>query len=137
MRPGLTIDRDHLDRFAFYVDEIRTAVKANTGLGFRRVSGLLVADGLIKRASVSENLQRLAQDDMNCLEWPALLSEAEAQWRDFLNAVRVRAPEDSRIKALATLSETKAKRSGKTGTGRRASARTGAPRAERRSRKRS
>jgi hypothetical protein len=101
MRPGLTIDRDHLDRFAFYVDEIRTAVRANTALGFRRVSGLLVADGLTRRASVSESLQRLAQADMHCLEWPALLRQAEAQWREFLEAVRIRAPKDARIKALA------------------------------------
>jgi hypothetical protein len=137
MRPGLTIDRDHLDRFAFYVDEIRTAVRANTGLGFRRVSGLLVADGLSKRASVAESLQRLAQDDMHCLEWPALLSEAEAQWRDFLNAVRIRAPEDSRIKALAQLTEKKGKRTGKARSGRRSTTQGSTPRAKQRDRVRS
>ena len=103
MRPGLTVDRDHLDRFAFYRDEIRTAVRANTGLELRDVSGLLVADGLAKRASVIENLNRLRDDDMDCLEWPALLQQAEAQWRDFLEAVRTRAPDDVRIKALAAL----------------------------------
>jgi hypothetical protein len=103
MRPGLTVDRDHLDRFAFYVDEIRTTVVANTGLGLRRVSGLLVADGLAKRASVMANLDRLRQANMDCLEWPALLRQAEAQWRDFLEAVRTRAPDDVRIRALAAL----------------------------------
>ena len=69
----------------------------------RHLSGLLVADGLAKRALVIDKLNRLKQSDMDCLEWPALLQQAEAQWRDFLEAVRTRAPDDMRIKALAAL----------------------------------
>jgi hypothetical protein len=45
MRPDLTVDRAHIDRFQRYVDILRARVTANTALGFRDITGLLVATG--------------------------------------------------------------------------------------------
>ena len=104
MRPGLTVDRDHLDRFQYYIDELRNALKGNTGLPFRKASGLLVADNLNKKPSTLDLIERLKQADMECLEWPSLLNRAVGQWREFLDAVRTRAPDDERLRNLTSVS---------------------------------
>ena len=101
MRPGLEVDRDHLHRFQDYVDEIKSALRVNTAAAFREVSGLLVADKLNSRAANVQLIERLEAADMRCLEWPVLLAGARAQWRDFLDAVRARAPDDLRVKQLS------------------------------------
>lgn len=100
MRPGLTVDRAHVDRFQRYVDIIRPRVESNTGLKFQVVTGLLVADRLHTRPDLQPLLKRLADDRMECVEWSALLSRAEAQWKDFLFALSERSPEDDRVRLL-------------------------------------
>ena len=104
MRPGLTIDRSHIERFQRYVDILSTRVKANTGLtgerGFQNVRGLLVADKLHKRSEDQPLIERLANSGMTCQVWDTLLARAEAQWSDFLNVLTHRAPTDDRILAL-------------------------------------
>jgi hypothetical protein len=101
MRPGLTVDRNHINRFQQYVDILRTRVTANTGLGFREVSGLLVAEKLHRRPEDLRAFERMASDGMHCFEWRVLLDRAEAQWKEFLFALADRAPNDDRLKALA------------------------------------
>ena len=100
MRPGLTVDRDHINRYQEYVDTLRSSVTANTELGFQIVSGLLVADKLDSRRGMAQTLSRLEDDDMKALEWGGLLSRAEAQWNEFLDILVSRAPEDDRLSAL-------------------------------------
>lgn len=100
MRPGVTVDEDHIWRFARYVDTLHSHVTANTGLGFREVSGLLVADKLHRRTESERALKRIAADGMHCHEWEVLLAQAEAQWRDFLFVLEARTPKDDRIKSL-------------------------------------
>jgi hypothetical protein len=102
MRPGLTVDRDHLNRYQYYIDVVRSKVKANTELNFRSVSGLLVADKLSKAVGIQDLLQRLARDDMKAIEWGGLLERAEAQWKDFLHLLVERAPDDDRLEHLLT-----------------------------------
>jgi len=100
MRPGLTVDRDHINRYQEYIDVLRSSVAKNTDLEFRTVSGLLVADKLDRRRGMDETLKRLAQDDMRALEWHGLLERAEAQWEEFLTVLVERAPEDERLSSL-------------------------------------
>ena len=100
MRPGLTVDRDHINRYQEYIDVLRSSVAKNTELDFRTVSGLLVADRLDRKRGMDETLKRLAQDDMRALEWHGLLERAEAQWEEFLTVLVERAPEDDRLVAL-------------------------------------
>ena len=52
MRPGLTVDRNHMDRFQRYVDTLRSRIGANTALGLRDITGLLVADTLHRRPKI-------------------------------------------------------------------------------------
>jgi len=100
MRPGLTVDRSHINRFQQYIDILRVRVEANTALGLRDITGLLVADKLHWRPEDQGALQRMARDGMHCEEWRVLLDKADAQWRDFLFVLAQRAPDDDRIKAL-------------------------------------
>jgi hypothetical protein len=101
MRPGRTADRDHFNRFMHYIQVLRTRIAANTNLRIRRVSGIMIADHLEKKADTLQLLELLRQTDMTCEEWAALLASAEAKWRDFLGILVDRAPEDERLKALA------------------------------------
>ena len=100
MRPGLTADRDHLNRYQFYVDILRERLGANTQLGFDTVSGLLVADDLSRRAGMREALRRLVASDMQAIEWEGLLGRARAQWEEFLDVLVERAPADERLAGL-------------------------------------
>ncbi len=100
MRPGLTVNRDHMDRFQRYIDILRARVGPNTDLGFRDITGLLVADKLHRRPEDQKAIERMAADGMYCSEWRVLLDRAEAQWKEFLFALAARAPDDDRVKAL-------------------------------------
>ena len=100
MRPGLTIDRDHINRYQEYIDLLRSGLKVNTELVFHTVSGLLVADKLDRKRGMDQTLSRLEDDDMKALEWGGLLLRAEAQWNEFLDILVSRAPEDDRLSAL-------------------------------------
>ena len=100
MRPGLTVDREHVDRYQEYVDILRSKIVSNTDHEFEFVSGLLVADRLNRRAGMEGVLRRLARDDMKAIEWKGLLGQAGMQWREFLSVLVARAPEDERLAGL-------------------------------------
>ena len=100
MRPGLTVDRDHINRYQEYIDVLRSSIAANTELGFGTVSGLLVADKLDRKRGADEILKRLAEADMKALEWEGLLLRAAAQWKEFLDILVSRAPDDDRLSTL-------------------------------------
>ena len=105
MRPGLTVDREHLNRFQQYVDIITSRARANTAYRFKIVSGLLVADKLNRKPDIEVALRRLARDGMEAMEWEALLGRARMQWEEFLDVLVERAPEDNRLVELRTTKE--------------------------------
>ena len=100
MRPGLTVDREHVDRYQEYVDILRSKIVSNTDHEFEIVSGLLVADRLNRRAGMEGVLSRLSRDDMKAIEWKGLLGQAGIQWKEFLSVLVARAPEDERLAGL-------------------------------------
>ena len=100
MRPGLTVDREHVNRYQQYVDILRSRIRSNTAYGFDNVSGLLVADKLNRKPDMEGALARLAQDEMEAIEWNGLLERARAQWKEFLDLLVERAPEDDRLAGL-------------------------------------
>lgn len=102
MRPGLTVDRDHLTRFGGYVDEIRSYMEANTGMQYKTLTGYIVADNLSKSNAISKELNRMSADDMYAKDWKMLLAEAESQWKEFLFALKERSPDDERLTSLVT-----------------------------------
>ena len=40
MRPGLSVDRDHIDRFQRYIDILRSRVRANSSLELEKITGM-------------------------------------------------------------------------------------------------
>lgn len=101
MRPGVTVDFDHANRFEYYVTAIRDALDANSGGQFRRVSaGYLIADGVVKKPSLLKMLQNKEPQGLYVMDWSELLRTAEAQWTDFIGILGTRAPDDPRLRAL-------------------------------------
>jgi hypothetical protein len=102
MRPGLTIDWDHVNRFQRYVLVLREKVEANSS-NFKRISGLLVADHLERRTGMAGQLRALRADDMDATDWKTLLATARAQWVDYFKILIDRAPDDERMRELVEL----------------------------------
>ena len=100
MRPGITMNWDHVNRFERYVRIIKAQVAVNTAGRFNQVTGYIIADKLHTSTGLPERIQALVRDDMFALDWHTLLSKAEAQWQDFLEILAVRDPQDERLKAL-------------------------------------
>jgi hypothetical protein len=102
MRPSLIINWDHLQRCNRYVTLIQSKISAQTGLGFTKVEGLIVADDIDKSADIGIEVKRLEQSGIVTLEWKTLLSQAESNWKEFLDILSKRAPEDTRLQELKT-----------------------------------
>jgi hypothetical protein len=100
MRPGLTVDYDHIERFEHYVRTIVTRVRAATASPFNRVTGCLVADKLHEDSTILSKLEAMRREEMYAQDWPMLFERAIAQWQDFLEALAARAPADERLQAL-------------------------------------
>jgi len=100
MRPGEKLDRDHLERFDYYVRTIRAELRANTGGQFGRATGYMIADGLAKKSAITGRIEALANEDMYALSWETLLQGAVKQWDEFLVALVGRAPGDKRLSNL-------------------------------------
>jgi hypothetical protein len=100
IRPGLRMDWDHLSRFMLYIQSIRSAIEANTGGPFTRVSGYAVADRLDAHAPIVRQIESMRRDDMYAMDWQTLLNEAIAAWEEYLVTLAGRAPTDSRLQAL-------------------------------------
>jgi hypothetical protein len=102
MRPGLTLDRDHLDRFNAYMDIIVEDIQTNSTLGFELVTGYLVADNLGKKSGMSTAIKNMKDQDRFACSWETLLENAKHQWREFLDHVKQRAPDDPRVRDFPT-----------------------------------
>ncbi|MCA3027450.1 MAG: ATP-binding protein [Rhodocyclaceae bacterium] len=100
MRPGLALDRDHWNRFNEYMDIIQENVSANTALEFDIVTGYIVADELAKKTGMKTAIENFRDRDRFAVDWHVLLKEAEHQWKEFLEHVKERAPDDARVQAL-------------------------------------
>jgi len=100
MIPGKPLDIDHLNRYELYFRAARTHVKANSGCGFSRVTGLIVADALDKNVVFMDKLDSMRNDEMLALDWHALLGRALSKWEDLLRALAARTPRDPRLAPL-------------------------------------
>lgn len=100
MRPNETADWDHLDRIERYIMNVRDMVEAETALGITRVSGLVVADRLEKSGEVRRKTEQLAREGIHAFSWSSLIEEAKRRWKDFLDVLVERAPDDPRLREL-------------------------------------
>lgn len=100
MRPGTKVDYDHISRFERYIRDVRTQLRAVTGGQFQTVDGILVADALAEDPSFLDKIGSMEKEGMRTLDWDTLLQMAVAQWRDYLDILVDRAPDDPRVAAL-------------------------------------
>lgn len=102
MKPSVPADFDHLMRLERYVTRIQSAIdKKGTEQEFSRmvVSGLLIADNFTNDSSLMKTLQKL-QPTINAIEWKALFERVEGRYRDYFEILKLKAPNDPRIKSL-------------------------------------
>jgi hypothetical protein len=100
MRPGTKINRDHINRFEQYVDELRARILTSSGGPFRRITGTIVADKLEMSPGIQKALDRLRADDMYATEWQMLLADAEREYQDYFEIMVERTPDDPRVREL-------------------------------------
>jgi hypothetical protein len=100
IRPGKKADYDHLSRCKAYVHNVREKTELQTELGIRMVTGLVVADTLEASTAVRREIKDMRTHDIFAYEWESLLQESERTWKDFLELVGERAPDDDRLKSL-------------------------------------
>lgn len=104
MRPGKPLDQDHLSRYEYYFREIDAHLKANTGLPYRSVEGIVIADNLNRNPVFNGKLASLAKEEMYAYDWKTLLARAGSQWGEFFDALMDRTPKDARMDKLSEIS---------------------------------
>jgi len=102
MKPGQPLDFDHLNRFDMYIWQIREKIETNTASAFTNVTGYLIADSLDQKTGLRRKVQEMEKSDMFAADWDTLLGLAEAAYREYLDILKLRAPEDRRLQALET-----------------------------------
>jgi hypothetical protein len=99
MRPGLTIDWDHIQRFERYCIEISSYLKGNTACQYKTVTGYLIADN-ISKGPVLDKIESLKYYSMFAKDWNQTIGDAIAAWKDFLDILATRS-NDPRLLDLA------------------------------------
>lgn len=102
MRPGISLDLDHLNRFEDYFRAIRVGLRSTTGGRFDAIRGFVVADDLAKDPVLADKIIALEHEGMLAMNWQTLLDQALSKWREFLSALASRHPHDPRLAALLT-----------------------------------
>ncbi|MBC6442771.1 MAG: hypothetical protein GDA53_06555, partial [Rhodobacteraceae bacterium] len=62
--------------------------------------GYIVADNLAKKQGFKTQIKRMETNDRYAMDWETLIAQAKHQWKEFLDHVKQRAPEDKRLKAI-------------------------------------
>jgi len=102
MRPGLSLNWDHINRFRRYVRTVDSRMKVNTGSRFNKVTGYIIADKIDNSPSLVDEIESMKHQDMFAYDWSNLLSNAAAQWKEFRDILIERDPDDERLQSLRT-----------------------------------
>lgn len=101
MRPGLELDKDHLNRINYYVIEIRSALEKQTGGSIKRLeNAYIVADSYKNDTIVNSIIKQLERENILFVTWETLIGQAIKQWEEFLELLKSRNPGDKRIQEL-------------------------------------
>jgi hypothetical protein len=102
MRPGKPEDYDHVSRLNRYVSRIKTHINDNeTSIIFKgkSVYGLLIADEPSKDPSLGET--KIAfKNNLESITWNGLFESVKANYREYYDLLKNKAPEDPRLKGL-------------------------------------
>ena len=103
VRPGLALDYKHVTRLNQYVTRIQAYIN-EMGPEYigKKVFGMLIADKPTKDPSVASTVQDL-RHNLEVYTWDGLFNLVQGGYRDYLEILRMKAPEDPRIKGLAGL----------------------------------
>ena len=79
---------------------------AGTSKEFRgkNVFGILIADNKMKDTSIGSTLQAL-RHIMDTFTWEGLFNLVQSRYKEYLDILRMKAPDDPRIKGLVNLDE--------------------------------
>lgn len=105
MRPGIPEDYDHVIRLNRYVTRIGTYINENRASEYFRgksVVGLLIADNPSKDPSLGATKLAFKQT-MESITWQGLFDSVKANYKDYYELLRSKAPNDPRIKGLVNL----------------------------------
>lgn len=101
MRPGLKLDYDHVDRLNLYVLEIRSGFATRSGAKIKKLSSAYVVADVKNDSPVMERrIKQLESEQIYVKTWEDLISSAISQWKDTLDLLKSRHPNDSRIACL-------------------------------------
>lgn len=100
MRPGLTLDWDHISRCKRYINYIRQKIYTQTEFEFTSVSGYIIADKVDQDSAVREEIKDLKQHDVVVNDWKGLLDSAKSSWNEYLHILVKRGKGDSRLQNL-------------------------------------
>jgi hypothetical protein len=102
MRPGEYEDYDHVIRLNRYVTRIQSHINDNkTSKKFKgkTVFGLLIADYPSKDASLGATKIAFRQN-LESITWKGLFETVQANYREYYDLLRKKAPDDPRLKGL-------------------------------------
>ncbi|MGO9613055.1 MAG: ATP-binding protein [Dissulfurispiraceae bacterium] len=101
MRPGLELDTEHLDRINYYVIDIRSSLDKQTAGTIRNLeNAYLIADSKKDSDLIHKRIKQLEDEGILVMTWDALIEEAIKQWKDYLDLLKLRNPDDKRIRDL-------------------------------------
>lgn len=101
MRPGLSIDWDHISRYEFYFRTIQKKLTANSGGTFHSFTGYVVADSIEVDNVIHDKIQSMRAFSMFAMDWNTLVYRAFRQYEEHFDALVKGNPDDARLKALA------------------------------------
>lgn len=101
IRPGLEIDKDHLDRINYYVMDIRSSLDKETGGTIKHLeNAYLIADSKKDIELIHKRIKQLEGEGILVMTWNTLIEEALKQWEYYLDLLKQRNPGDRRIQDL-------------------------------------
>ena len=100
MRPGLTLNWDHISRCKRYINYIQAKIDTQTASEFTSVSGYIVADKVDKDSAVSQEIKNLKQQNVVVNDWKGLLDNAKSSWNEYLHILIKRGNGDIRLQNL-------------------------------------
>lgn len=105
MRPGLTVDDDHIERFEKYIREVKSKIEISTGVTqmnqqYQIEAGFLIGDTIKSSDSLKEKIKEMEEKKRYVISWDMFLAKSIKQWSEFLTILKERNPDDRRIQNL-------------------------------------
>ena len=99
MRPGLTINREHITRCKKYVTDISVIVDQDPN--YDKISALIIAKlETNPTAVINKELELAKMQEITFYTWDTILENALSKWREYLEILAKRGKSDDRLEML-------------------------------------